>query len=246
MGISAHFIGFPKQCRFGIPIAFVVENQPRRLPQVLVAVDDVCEDACVILAATFTQPIGQLNSRRKLCIMTILKRFAVTAMCVVLASQFVAAQQFNPGRIKALGEAMQGHEHQTYQNLAQQRAHTLYYYAQSKEPVPMTEAKELVAGIKKDLSASDAALAKLKAAHAKEPEVVKLIESIEKHHAKAHEVCGMAEEACSKEHGDHVVIGNCCSEMYHEIDAAKTETAKLLKMLKIEKLDPPKKVEAKK
>ena len=178
--------------------------------------------------------------------MTILKPFALTALCIVFASQNVGAQQFNPGRIKALGEAMQGHEHQAHQQLAQQRSQVLYYYAQSKEPVPMAEAKELVVGVKRDLAASDAALAKLKTAHAKEPEVVKLIESIEKHHAKAHEVCGMAEEACMKEHGDHVVIGNCCSEMYHEIDAAKSETAKLLKMLKIEKLDPPKKVEAKK
>lgn len=178
--------------------------------------------------------------------MTILKQFAVTGLCLVLASQFAAAQQFNPGRIKALGEAMQGHEAQSYQHLAQQRAHTLYYYAQSKEPVPMTEAKELVAGIKKDLSASDAALAKLKVAHANEPEVVKLIDSIEKHHKKTHEVCGMAEEACAKEHGDHVVIGDCCSQMWHEIEAARVDTDKLLKLLKIEKLEPPKKVEPKK
>lgn len=178
--------------------------------------------------------------------MTIFKPFALTALCVVFASQFAAAQQFNPGRIKSLGEAMQGHEHQTYQNLAQQRSQVLYYYAQTKEPIPMAEAKELVGGIKKDLATSDAALAKLKTAHAKEPEVIKLIEQIEKHHAKAHEVCGMAEEACLKEHGDHVTIGNCCSDMWHEIDAAKVETTKLLKMLKIEKLEPPKKVEAKK
>jgi hypothetical protein len=49
-----------------------------------------------------------------------------------------------------------------------------------------------------------------------------------------------------KEHDDHVVIGDCCSEMWHEIDAARAETAKLLKLLKIEKLDVPKPVTAKK
>lgn len=178
--------------------------------------------------------------------MTILKPFAMTALCVVLASQVVSAQQFNPGRVKSLGEAMQGHELDAYQRLGQQRAQTLYYYAQTKEPVPMAEAKELASGFKKDLSSADAALAKLKTAHAKEPEVVKLIEVIEKHHAKAHHVCGMLEEACMKEHGDHVVVGNCCSDMWHELEAAQVETKKLLKMLKIEKLDPPKKVEAKK
>lgn len=170
------------------------------------------------------------------------KQFVVATACVALLTSVLSAQQFNPGRIKALDQAMQGHEVQAYQGLAQERAQVLYHYAQSKEPMPMAQAKELVTGIKKDLAASDAALAKLKEAHLKEPEVVKLIDTIEKHHKKAHEVCGMAEEACQKEHGDHVVIGNCCSEMWHEIDAAKAETTKLLKMLKIEKLEPPKKV----
>lgn len=163
-----------------------------------------------------------------------------------LVSQVALAQQFNPARSKVLGEAMQGHEAQAYQRLAQQRSEVLYYYAQSKEPIPMPQAKELVSGVKKDLATSDAALAKLKVTHAKEPEVVKIIETIEKHHKKAHEVCGMAEEACNKEHGDHVVIGTCCSDMWHEIDAARVETDKLLKLLKIEKLEPPKKTEAKK
>jgi hypothetical protein len=178
--------------------------------------------------------------------MTVFKPLALTALCIIVASQFASAQQFNPARVKALGEAMQGHELDSYQRLGQQRAQTLYYYAQTKEPIPMAEAKELASGFKKDLAAADTALAKLKTAHAKEPEVVKLIEVIEKHHAKAHQVCGMLEEACMKEHGDHVVVGNCCSDMWHELEAAQTETKKLLKMLKIEKLEPPKKVEAKK
>ena len=116
--------------------------------------------------------------------MTILKPFAIAVCFVVFFSQMAPAQQFNPGRIKALGEAMQGHEHQAHQQLAQQRAQTLYYYAQTKEPIPMQEAKELVTGIKKDLTASDAALAKIKAERAKDPEVLKQIALIEKHHAK--------------------------------------------------------------
>jgi len=90
----------------------------------------------------------------------------------------------------------------------------LFYYSQSKEPLATQEAKELVGGIKKDLTAADKALAKLKADHAKEPEVVKQIALIEKHQARAHEVCGMAEEQCAKEHGDHVVICDCCAEMW--------------------------------
>lgn len=141
---------------------------------------------------------------------------------------------------------LRGHQTQTYQQHAQDKAQTLYYYSQSQQPIPKQEAKDLVAGIRKDLAASEKALAALKAEYAKNKEAVALIESIKNHHAKAHELCGMAEEACAKEEGDKVVIGDCCSEMWYELEAAKTETQKLLKSLKIDKLEPPKKVAAKK
>lgn len=148
---------------------------------------------------------------------------------------------------KLRGDYLRSNEARTYQQHAQDRAKMLYYeYSQPKPQISGQEAKEAAGAIRNDLTTSDKALAKLKAAHAKEPEVVKLIESIEKHHATAHEVCGMLEEECLKEHGDHVVCSDCCSQMWHEFDAAKADTDKLLKMLKIDKLEPPKKVEAKK
>jgi regulator of RNase E activity RraB len=139
---------------------------------------------------------------------------------------------------------IRGHEVQTHQQHAQDRAQTLYYYYQQPQPrIPQSEAREIVGGIRKSLTSADKALAKIKADNANNKDVLKQIALIEKHQAKAHEVCGMAEEECAKEHGDHVVCAECCSKMWHELDAAKAETQKLLKMLKIDKLDPPKKVE---
>ena len=144
---------------------------------------------------------------------------------------------------------MLGAEAVTHQQSAQGQAQQLYHYNQiPPNTVPKTpeHAKALVAGIRKDLDASNKALDKLKAENAKNKEAVALIESIKKHHAKAHEVCGMAEEACAKHHeGEDLVLGDCCSDMYHELEAAKGETTKLLKLLKIDKLEPPKKGDAK-
>lgn len=173
----------------------------------------------------------------------ILNVSSLFALCLTLMSQ-VAFAQNDPGA-KIRGDAWNGHQVRTYQQHAQDRSQMLFYYSQSKEPVSKQEAKELVGGIKKDLTAADKALAKLKADHAKEPEVLKQIALIEKHQAKAHEVCGMAEEQCAKEHGDHVVICDCCAEMWSELDAAKAETQKLLKMLKIDKLPTPQKADKK-
>lgn len=143
------------------------------------------------------------------------------------------------------GHKMLGHQAVTSQQHAQDRAQTLYYYSQARQPIPKTEAKELVDGIRKDLTKSEAALAKLQTEFAKNKDAIALIDSIKKHHAAAEESCGMAEEACMKEDQDEVHIGDCCSEMYHEMEAAKADTQKLLKLLKID-LDKPKKPTAKK
>lgn len=193
--------------------------------------------------------------------MTTLKSFALASVCLVLMTQCAMAQEFDPGRSKLNGEAMQGHQHATYQRLGQERAQILYYNvqpqgniqsqetvvpqatAQSEDLTPIAETKELVIAIRKDLTASDKALAKIKVAHAKEPEVLKQIALIENHHSKAQNACRMAEEACLKEPDDQAVIGKCCSDMWHELAAAQVDTQKLLKMLKIEKLEPPKKLE---
>ena len=176
--------------------------------------------------------------------MNSLKLSSLLALCFVLMSQVAFAQ--NDAGAKIRGDAWNGHQVRTYQQHAQDRSQLLHYYSQSKEPLAKSDAKELVGGIKKDLTAADKALAKLKADHAKEPDVLKQIALIEKHQARAHEVCGMAEEQCAKEHGDHVVICECCADMWHELDAAYVETKKLLKMLKIEELPVPKKATDKK
>lgn len=173
--------------------------------------------------------------------MKTLQTLAVFGFAVLLTATTSTAQDF----LKA-DHKMLGHQVQSNQQHAQDQAQTLYHYGQAKQPLPKDEAKDLVAGMRKDLAAADKALAALKAEFAKNKEAVDLIESIKKHHAKAHEVCGMAEEACTKEPPEKGAAADCCSDMYHELEAAKAETAKLLKSLKIEKLEAPKKPAAKK
>ena len=174
----------------------------------------------------------------------ILQLSGMLALCLASMSQVAFAQ--NDAGAKIRGDAWNGGRVQTYQRHAQDQSQMLYQYAQPQSPVSKQEAKELVTGIRKNLTEADKALATLKKDHAKEPEIVKQIALIEKHHAKAHEVCGMAEEHCLKEHGDLVAIADCCADMWHEIDHAQVETQKLLKMLKIEKLPIPKKATDKK
>jgi hypothetical protein len=143
---------------------------------------------------------------------------------------------------KMLGaQAYQSQQH------AQNHAQQLYYYNQIPANAPnlpksKDDAKEIIANLKKSLADSEKALDKLKAESGKNKEAIALIESIKKHNALAREFCGMAEEACAKDHdGEDPAVTNCCTDMHEELELAKNDTAKLLKLLKIDKLDPPKK-----
>ena len=103
----------------------------------------------------------------------ILNVSSLFALCFVLMSQVAFAQRDAGSKIR--GDTANSQEVQTYQRHAQDRSQILYYRSQSNEPLPKHEAKELVGGIKKDLTSADKALAKLKADHAKVPDVLKQI-----------------------------------------------------------------------
>ena len=171
---------------------------------------------------------------------------AAVVICAVLFTSGAAVQAQQDQPYFHAGWKMQGAAAFQSQQHAQGQAQQLYYYNQipKTEPKSKDDAKALVVGIKKNLSDADKALDKMKADPeiAKNKEAVALIDSIKKHHAKAYEVCGMAEEACEKHHpdaGEDPTIHDCCSDMWHEIDAAKADMTKLLKLLKIDKMDPP-------
>jgi len=177
--------------------------------------------------------------------MKILPAAIVIGAAMFVGGLAIAADEpyFHAGWKMLGAQAFQGQQH------AQDRAQQLYYYNQmpatppapSVPPKSKDDAKEIIAGIRKDLADSNKALEKLKAEVAKNKDAVALIESIKKHNAKAHEHCGMAEEFCMKHEGESVEGADCCADMYNELEAAKADTTKLLKLLKIDKLEPPKK-----
>lgn len=174
-----------------------------------------------------------------------LKQWGLSLAVMVLLAPSAFAQNagnLNAGRKIQDGAVAHGVRGvQMYQRHAQDRSQYLYYQTQAPQPIQKAEAADLVTSIKKDLTAADKSLAKIKAEHAKEPDVLKLIASIEKHHAKVLEACAAAEEHAKQEKHDHALIGDFSSEMWHELEAGSAETTKLMKLLKIEKLDAPKK-----
>ena len=179
----------------------------------------------------------------------VIQSVVVGAALALLIAPFTLAQprpELRDAGSKLRDEAVSGHEYLLYQRLARDRANVTYHqYTRPAPQITPHQAKEAAVQIRKDLMASDKALGQLQAAHAREQEVAKLIESIEKHHAKAHEACDMLEEECAKDDSDHARCATCCTDMWKEIDAARADSGKLLKLLKIGPSEPPNKPDAK-
>ncbi|MBC7819923.1 MAG: hypothetical protein IAG10_23820, partial [Planctomycetaceae bacterium] len=89
------------------------------------------------------------------------------------------------------------------------------------------------------------ALKYVKTAYPKDSEAAKLVDSIQKHYAKVLIHCDMLDECCKTTDGI-AKLGDCCADVQEESEAAKLETDKLMKLLKIDPLPVLKKDSAKK
>ncbi len=167
----------------------------------------------------------------------------VAALMAVFAGQSAPAQDGAGAKFK--GHVNNFWEAQGWQNHAQDYSRTMYYSQQIQPAASPAVVEKQAATVKEDLAKSDEALKAVKAAHAKDPEAVKLVDSILKHHANAAAHCNMVQECCKKSE-EPGKIADCCVDIHDELEAAKAEMAKLKKHLKIEELPIPKKQAAKK
>lgn len=124
------------------------------------------------------------------------------------------------------------------QRHAQEEALELLHLSQINRPVQKEEFIDFYNTIKRDLTASDKSLAKLEGESRKVKEASDLVASIKKHHAKVIEQCDQAEK---KAEADKEFVGKSSTEIYFELEAAQADTQKLLAVLKVESLEPPKK-----
>jgi hypothetical protein len=168
---------------------------------------------------------------------------SVAALMAVLAGQSAFAQDGASAKFK--GNVTNFWEAQGWQRHAQDYSRTMYYSQQIQPAAPPAVVEKQAATVKEDLAKSDEALKALKAAHSKDPEAVKLVDSILKHHANAAVHCNMVQECCKKAEGPGK-IADCCVDIHDELEAAKADMEKLKKHLKIVELPVPKKQAAKK
>jgi hypothetical protein len=166
---------------------------------------------------------------------------ALSTFAILVLATAAHSQAFLKADHKMSGNRVRSNERH-----ARSQAQTLYHVTQAPRPAPKDDVRELVAAIRKDLEASNKALAKLEAEFGKVKEAVALFESIKKHNALVAKDCEMCEKACEKPEVDNEMVAENASEIYYELEEAEADTEKLMKVLKIEELEVPKKLSKKK
>ena len=152
---------------------------------------------------------------------------------------YVIADQPRDAGSKARGDVTNFWVPSYSQSHAQDHARSLYYYGQDQQPVAAPVIQEHVTAIRQNLNTCQKGLEELKKANPDNKEAQTSITKIETIHKKVLEHCSMLDKEAKNEKGDSVVVCDCCADMHHELDEAKTEMGKLQKALKIEELPVP-------
>jgi hypothetical protein len=156
------------------------------------------------------------------------------AVVMMMAGQAAYAQ----GGAKALGHDYNFWEAMHWQQHAQNHARSLYVYSQTAEPTP-AQAKEHVTAARTSLTTAKKNLAELKKVQPDNKEAHASIVKIEEIQKTTLAHCDKADKAIAA--GNQHEITACCADLYHDLEAAHAEMAKLQKALKIASPEVPKK-----
>ena len=175
--------------------------------------------------------------------MTALVRVMLATLVALTINSSVFAQDLSDATRKFRGD-YGTHQSATYNRHAQDYSQMLYNAPKLQSATPLPVVQEQANAVRQNTTKASEALKEVKVAHSKDAEAAKLVESIQKHYANVLTHCDMLDDCCKTKEGTDK-IPECCVDIHHELDAAKLETDKLMKHLKVEPLAIPKKAVAK-
>lgn len=149
------------------------------------------------------------------------------------------AQQARDAGSKARGEVMQFWVGKSANSHARDNARSLYYYGQTQQVVPAAPAQQYVQDVRQNLATSQKALGELKKGNPDNKEAQAALAKIAEIHKKVLGHCDMLDKELGKSEAKSATICDCCVDLHADLDAADAEFTKLMKALKIEKLELP-------
>ncbi len=176
--------------------------------------------------------------------MTALVRMTLATLVTLTVAASVFAQDISDATRKFRGD-YGTHQSQTYNRHAQDYTRFLYNAPQLQPAAQLPVIQEQAKAVRQNTTKASEALKDVKAAHPKDAEAAKLVESIQKHYANVLTHCDMLDDCCKNKDATGK-LADCCVDIHAELEAAQLETDKLMKHLKVEPLPAPKKAPAKK
>ena len=176
-------------------------------------------------------------------IMMTVTRLRLAALVALTLVSSVFAQDLSDATRKFRGD-YGTHQSQTYNRHAQDYTRFMYNAPQLQPAAPLPVLQEQAKAVRQNTTKASEALKDVKAAHPKDAEAAKLVESIQKHYANVLTHCDMLDDCCKNKDATGK-LADCCVDIHHELEAAQLETDKLMKHLKVEPLAVPKKAAAK-
>ena len=176
--------------------------------------------------------------------MSALVRMTLATLVALAMVSSVSAQDVTDATRKFRGD-YGTHQSQAYNRHAQDYTRFMYNAPQLQPAAPLPVLQEQAKAVRQNTTKASEALKDVKAAHPKDAEAAKLVESIQKHYANVLTHCDMLDDCCKTKDATGK-LADCCVDIHHELEAAQLETDKLMKHLKVEPLAVPKKVPAKK
>ncbi len=167
--------------------------------------------------------------------------YAALMIALAVGVYSTAAFAQRPAAAKARGDAYNFYSGQTWGNSAYEQARILNQYSASGAPVPKAVVQEHATAIRSNVEGARRAYSGLSEKTKNDPEAKKQLAEIEKHHAKALEICDKLDAECAKPEGDSVAVCSCCTDVEKELKAADAAHQELTKKLKVESYLPAKK-----
>lgn len=162
-------------------------------------------------------------------------------VCAALGTAGIAQDVPRDAGSKARGQAYKFWVSRSSNAHARDNARSVFHYGRIQQAVPAAPVQEHLSAVRENLQKSQKAISELKKDNPDNKEALACIARIDEIHKMVLQHCDRMDKQFADGEGDSAEVCACCVDMHHDLGAADAEMGKLMKTLKIDELELPKK-----
>ncbi|MBL8819704.1 MAG: hypothetical protein JNL58_27005 [Planctomyces sp.] len=170
---------------------------------------------------------------------TVSKLMSMLMICVAIGTAGLAQDRPRDSGSKARGQAFKFWVSRSANAHARDNARSIFHYGRIQQAVPAVPVQEHLTAVRDNVQKSQKAISDLKKDNPENKEALASIARVDALHKKVLEHCDRLDAQVADGEGDSEEVCACCVDMHRDLSAADAEMEKLMKALKIEKLEVP-------